>query len=69
MRALWPDRPNCSQNVSQNIERIKCFSELKCVDPQSLIKGEELGSLRFRETDYYKRYDWSRRMDHNDYND
>ena len=27
MRALWSDRPNCSHNVSQELERIKCFSK------------------------------------------
>ena len=27
MRALWPDRQNCSHNVSQKAKRVKCFSE------------------------------------------
>ena len=28
MRALWSDRQNCSHNVSQQVERVRCFSEL-----------------------------------------
>ena len=28
MRALWSDRPNCSHNVSQKLERIRRFSDL-----------------------------------------
>ena len=27
MRALWSDRPNCSHNVSQKVERIRRVSE------------------------------------------
>ena len=29
MRALWSDRQNCSQNVSQNVKRIRRLSESK----------------------------------------
>ena len=30
MRALWPDRQNCSRNLSQEFKRIKRFSEIHC---------------------------------------
>ena len=38
MRALWSDRPNCSHNVFQKVERIKRFSETHTVTPP-LVAG------------------------------
>ena len=38
MRALWPDRPNCSHNVSQKLKRIRRLSEV-------ILNEEEKPSL------------------------
>ena len=39
MRAFWSDRPNCSQNVSQKVKRIRRFSDLTRWHPLCLSRG------------------------------
>ena len=36
MRALWTDRPNCSQNMSQRVKRIRHLSTLELSDPTEI---------------------------------
>ena len=49
MRALWSERPNCSQNVSQKVERIRRFSDMTIPAEPRGEKKLILGTFKRRE--------------------
>ena len=48
MRALWSDRPNCSHNVSQEVKRMRRFSDSKvrAIELMQTVLGHHPNSKR-----------------------